>query len=414
MQNLSDEFIKRITMKKIDVAILVIVIIIAVAFLYKVGYFYPEKEEEKEIPPCLKNVTEKKQPPPPPTIILPSRRVLTGEDEGCHFHSLMVSREWWTFTANLDGEMKGWSIIISFNHMAYGDLFGQLKPDVFVLVLSDDKGNVYGGLTNEKRGTLIATAPGVDITFGESWAQGTYPEWHVHAEMHEKHSISVDLDYFSHSLPLWTSSSRIINASKGNLASYILLGCNVTGKISLDGVVYEVTGKGFFEHSWSPFYVRKFLVDGWDRFYISLDNGWQIYISKYYPTPSSISSKLHKIITFGELVITPDGESITEFKTFDLKIKQKEKIFIFTKFPTSFSLSAEKKMNILLQQIDLKINLDITTKGTFQKIWKFPTYVGTKIGMCTVKGKISWRENSEEISLELNGYGIVWTTRALP
>lgn len=405
-------------MKKIDVIVVTIVLILAALFFYRTGYLQRGKEKEEIEVPSIENVTEKRQPAPPPSLILPSRRTLTADDEGVHFNSIMVSREWWTFAAAFEeGNLKGWTLIISFNHMAYGDLFGQLKPDVLVLVLLDGKGNVYGGLINKKRGTLLATAPGIDITFEKSWVQGVFPKWHVHVEdgeIDETHSITVDLDYFSHSLPLWTYSSRILNASKGKLANYVFIGCNVTGRIVLDGRNYEGIGKGFLEHAWSPIYVRKFLVDGWDRFFIFLDNGWYIYISKFYPTPQSITTKLHKIIPFGTLVITPDGESITEFDTFDLKSKQKKKIFMFTKFPTSYSLTARKKFNILLQQIDLEVEMEIKTKDTYQKIWKFPTYVGTKIGMCEVKGTMSWEEENGEVNIKINGYGLVWTTRALP
>ena len=406
--------------KKIDAVIIIAVIVIASIFFYKAGYF--DFQEEKPTPPVIPpdNDTVNRIPYPPPSVILPGRRTITSDDEGCHYKSLIVGREWWYFTALLNGrrsELKNWTMVISFNHMAYGDLFGKLKPDVLVVTLSDNEGNTYGGLTNKKRGTLDATTPGVDVTFEKSWVQGEYPRWHVHIEsneLDEKHDIVIDLDYFAHSLPLWIYDTRILNNSNSKLASYIFMGCNVTGTIILDGITYSVEGTGDHEHAWSPVYVRRCFIDGWDWFHISLDNGWQLYVSKFYPTPQALTSNLHRVIPFGTIFLTPDGESITEFSIFDLDPKQKEKVFMFTKFPTSFSLSAHRKYNVLLQRIDLKLDLDISTDNTYQHVWKFPTYVGIKVGTCKVGGTISWTDGENDYNFDLNGKGIVWTTRALP
>ncbi|HEC94642.1 MAG TPA: hypothetical protein ENI45_01590 [Thermoplasmatales archaeon] len=405
---------------KVDVIIIVAVIMIAAVFFYKAGYLTPPSKGGIEVETPQKNITEERIPTPPPSLILPSRRTITGEDEGCHYKSVLVGREWWYFTAvfnDENSELKDWSVAISFNHMAYGDLFGELKPDVLMITLYDTNGNAYGGLVNKKRGTLDATTPGVDVTFEHSWVQGQYPKWHVHIEddeIDEQHEIKIDLDYLAHSFPLWTYDTRLLNNSKSKLANYVFIGCTVTGTVTLDGETFMVKGTGNHEHAWSPFYVRRSFIDGWDWFHITLDNGWQMFISKFYPTPQSVTSKLSKIQPFGTLLLTPDGESITEFSVFDLQPEQKEKIFLFTKFPTRFTVSAKRTHNILLQRIDLKINLDISTDNTYQRVWKFPTYVGLKVGTCKVEGTISWTDGEKDYNLDLNGSGITWTIRALP
>ena len=407
----------KMRMKKIDVIVLIAVILVATLFFYKAGYIPPSPSPTSQpslTTPQIENKTVKKIPTPPPSFILPSRKAITSDDEGCHFKSLLVNREWWYFSAIFDSEnseLKNWGIVVSFKHLAYGDLFGELKPDVLTVVLFDDKGNVYGGVINEKRGTLDATSPGVDLKFKNSWAQGEYPRWHLHAETRDvgdNHRVVIDLDYEAHSLPIWIYDMRF-NNSKSKLASYAILGCNVSGEITIDGRTYKVKGTGFQEHSWSPIYVRKSSIGGWDWIQLKLDNGWIIYISKFYPS----SKLLSKMDPFGKLIITPDGESITEFRTFCLDAKSKEKIFLFTKFPARFSLSAKKTHNILLERIDLKLNLEIETTSTFQKVWKFPTYVGFKMGGCKATGTISWLEDGEEKSLDLSGVGTIWTTRLL-
>ncbi len=406
---------------KIDVVIVVAMILISTVFFYKAGYISPfsPNENKEELP--QKNITEKPiVPSPPPSLILPSRKTITSEDEGCHYKSVLIGREWWYFTAifdSPDSELKNWAVAISFNHMVYGDIFGKLKPDVLLATLYDNSGNTYGGIVNKKRGTLDATTPGLDLKFEKSWAQGEYPKWHVHIENNEidkNHRIVMDLDYFAHSLPVWTYDNRLLNSSKGTIANYIFMGCTVTGTVELDGKIYRINGTGDQEHAWTPFYIRKVFIDGWDWFHIKMDNGWEIYISKFYPSPQSITSKLHRIIPFGTIMLTPDGESITEFSCFDLNPKQKEKVFLFTKFPTRYSLYAKKTHNIMLQRIDLKLNLGISTYNTYQQIWKFPSYLGIKVGMCNVSGTISWTDGEKNYNINLSGQGIGWTTRALP
>ncbi|HID26061.1 MAG TPA: hypothetical protein EYP23_06355 [Thermoplasmata archaeon] len=405
---------------KVDVFIIVAVIMIATIFFYKAGYLTPPSKEDIEGETPQKNITEEHIPTPPPSLIIPSRRTITGEDEGCHYKSVLVGREWWYFTAvfnDQDSELKDWSVAISFNHMAYGDLFGELKPDVLMVTLYDTNGNVYGGLVNKKRGTLDATTPGVDVTFEHSWVQGQYPKWHVHVEddeIDEQHEIKIDLDYLAHSFPLWTYGTKLLNNSKSKLTNYVFIGCTVTGTVTLDGKTYRVKGTGNHEHAWSPFYIRRSFIDGWDWFHITLENGWQMFLSKFYPTPQSVTSKFSKIQPFGTLLLTPDGETFTEFNVFDLQPKQREKIFLFTKFPTSFTVSAKRTHNILMQRIDLKLSLDISTDNTYQQVWKFPTYVGIKIGTCKVEGTVSWTDGEKDYNLDLNGSGITWTTRALP
>ena len=406
---------------KVDVFIIIAVIVIAAVFFYKAGYLTPPSKEGGEgITTPQQNITEERIPNPPPSLIPASRRTITAEDEGCHYKSILVGREWWYFTAAFNdenSELKDWSIAVSFNHMAYGDLFGELKPDALLVTLYDTDGNAYGGLVNKKRGTLDAATPGVDITFDHSWVQGRYPKWHVHVEdkdIDEKHEIKMDLDYFAHSFPIWTYDTRLLNNSKSKLANYLFIGCTVTGTVTLDGRTYIVKGTGTHEHAWSPVYVRRSFIDGWDWFHITLDNGWQMFISKFYPTPQSITSKVSKIQPFGTLLITPDGETFTEFNIFDLQPEQREKVFLFTKFPTRFTVSAKRTHNILMQRIDLKLSLDISTDNTYQQVWKFPTYVGLKVGTCKVKGEISWTDGEKDYNLDLNGRGTTWTTRALP
>ncbi len=173
----------KIKLKKIDAIIVVALIVVAGLFLYKAGYISLPLLEEVS-PPEDENVTA---PPPeiptPPTSFIPSfRRDVSPEDEGLHYDKIRISREWWYFGAvfnDEDSELKDWSVSISFNHMARGDLIGTLKPDLLVVVLHGENGKTFGGMINKKRhlgilnsGTLIASSPGVNVEFEDSWAEG--------------------------------------------------------------------------------------------------------------------------------------------------------------------------------------------------------------------------------------------------
>ena len=154
--------------------------------------------------------------------------------------NLRTSREWWYFNAVFtDGssQLKDWAVAVSFNHMARGDLFGTNKPDLLVVSILGNNSETYGGMVNKehhlgilKDGTLIAGSPGVKVEFEDSWAEGSYPRWHVHvqnADVDAAHEIVIDLDFTAKSLPVWALGSHVIEKSDSEVANYVVLGCDV-------------------------------------------------------------------------------------------------------------------------------------------------------------------------------------------
>jgi len=416
---------------KIDAIIVVTLLVIAGVVLTKAGYIYPTQEK---IPTLQPDEPLPPLPPPTPPVSLSSEyigfmRAVSPEDEGTHFDQISISREWWYFGAALDGkdsELKDWTVSVSFNHMARGDLFGTLKPDMLVVTLNGPDGEKYGGIINKERGlglikqpTLQAKTPGLSIEFEDSWAEGGAPEWHVHAEdndIDKNHEIVIDLNYFSPSNPLWTIGERAFQKSKSNIASYMFTGCDVTGTIKIDGVEYHVEGKGHHEHSWSPNIITRGSINGWDWCHMTLDNGWNIYFSNYYLTPQYLSTKTTKINPFGSLVITTDqGETLTILDNICFEItKSDEKIFPFVKMPSEYSLTAKPSIfQPLLKTYNVELELNIIAENTCEKVWKIPTYVGMKVGMSTINGKITWSDNEGDQEVELNGIGNIWSMRAL-
>lgn len=414
-------------LKKIDAVIIVALIIIAGIFLYKAGYISPPTPE-LEIPP--EEITPPLPPPTPPeSLIIPGyMRAVSAEDEGKHFDKIRICREWWYWSAILcgeDSELDGWSVAVSFNHMARTDLRGTLKPDLLVVTLNGPNGEKYGGMINKKRGigiitppTLVAKSPGVSLKFEDSWAEGRAPEWHVHAEdkdIDKNHEIIIDLDYFAPSEPLWTIGERAFQKSKSKIANYMFIGCNVTGTIEIDGEEYKVKGLGYHEHSWTPIIIARRTVNGWDWFHITLDNGWNIYFSNYYPAPQFISTKTSRLNPISTLVITTNqGKKLTILDNVYLKITKSHRIFPFVKMPSEFNLKGKPDLlQPLLKIYNIKLDLNIEDENTYDKIWKFPTYLGMKVGMSTINGKITWSDGDGDYEVDLNGIATTWSMRAL-
>jgi predicted secreted hydrolase len=426
-------------LRKIDTIIIVALIVVSTLFLYRADYIssiLPNTHSSSGD----NNTTTTPLPPEiipiPPTSLVPSyRRDVSEEDEGVHFSELRVSREWWYFNAvfnDSSSQLKDWAVAVSFNHMARGDLLGTNKPDLLVVSLLGNSSEAYGGIINKehylgilKEGTLIADTPGVKVSFENSWAEGTYPRWHVHAEdldIDTAHVIVVDLDYTAQSLPIWTVSSRAFDKSESEVANYVLLGCEVSGTVTIDGQTFTVKGTGSHEHSWTPNAIRRLSIGGWDWMTLTLDNGWELYAANYLPSPQAISGALSKMDPFGTLLLTTDhGTTVTELKDVNLKITAKdEKIFPLVKLPASFNLKADPSINplyvvsqSLLFGTKTTVQGDIGISHATSKIWKFPTYMGMKIGYCIIDGTVSWTDTDGDHEVPVHGIGVSWNMRAL-
>ena len=426
--------------KKIDTIIIVALIVVSTLFFYKADYISAILPDVHTSPPGNNTTVVTPLPPEklptPPTSLLPAfRRDVSIEDEGAHFSKLRISREWWFFTTvfnHSSSQLKNWVVTVSFNHMARGDLLGTNKPDLLIVSVLGNNSETYGGMINKEHhlgilqeGTLIAGSPGVKVQFENSWAEGSYPHWHVYAQdldIDPSVTLIIDLDYTACSLPVWTLGSQAVDITDSEVASYVLLGCDVSGTITIDDEVYTVKGTGSHEHSWTPNAINRLAIGGLDCFSLTLENGWNIYATNYLPNPQAISGAVSTLDPFGTLLITTDrGETITELKDVNLKITKKdENIFPLVKLPSTFSLKADLSINplyvisqSLLYGTKTTLQADLTLTHATNKLWKFPTYLGMKIGYCTIKGSITWSDNSDDYEVPVYGIGVSWNMRAL-
>lgn len=353
-------------------------------------------------------------------------RAVSPEDEGPHYNQLLVSREWWYYTVVFadNCDLPGWTLTVSFNHMSRTDLFF-LKPDILFVTLNSPDGKKYGGIVEEDRPlgilrqpTLQATSSskGFKVSFDESFATGKAPNWHVHVEgenIDDKHDIVIDLQFFAPSAPFWTYSSRLLDKSEGNIASYVFTGCEVTGTIKLDNLPFIVNGIGHHEHTWASGIISKALIRGWDWCHVTLENGWNIYYSNYYFLPQVQTTKIYKATPFAQLYITTDqGKSLTRLEDLTIEIAESDRLFLLVNMPIQTKISAvPKSSQILLSPYDINLDLNITADNTLEKTWKRFTYVGMKIGRTTVSGRITWSDEDGDHNIELNGIGTIWNMR---
>lgn len=373
-------------------------------------------------------------PPPPelPMSLTPGNmRDISPDDEGAHFNKISNTREWWYYTVVFDensGDLAGYVATIGFCHLAWGDLIGTFKPNLLVVTLHGPNGEEYGGIINEKRGGLIglgligpstleASSPGVDVKFGDSWAKGNSPNWHVHAEdgdIDKNNDLVMDLDYFASSSGLWTHSSRLLDKGEGCVADYIFLGCEVTGTVKINDKETKVTGVGHYEHSWSPG-ILKVAIKGWDWCHMTLDNGWNIYYGKYYLRNPIIPDKTTLINPISTLVITTNkGETLTILEDLDITIEKTDKLSLLIKLPSQINVKAKPNAltQPLLRPCEINLDIDIAAKNTYDKIWRIPN-VGMRVGLNSVSGKISWSDDDGAHEIKLNGVGTIWNMRKL-
>ncbi len=422
-------------LRTVDVCIVIGLLVASAGFLYKAEVLSPLFPVSHPPVVPVNNQTVGPSVLPPVSLVPSSRRDVSGEDEGVHFDGLAVSREWWYFAGVFNGSgsaLKNWGVGVSFAHLAPGDLLGTAKPDLLVISLLDPSGDHVGGLVNKrhylgvlKSGTLVASSPGVKLSYESSWVEGTAPSWHVHAEdpaIDGAHTVVVDLDFHAVSLPVWTLGSRAFALSNSSLASYVFLGCEISGTVTIDGVESAVSGVGTYEHAWSPKIVSRAEINGWDWCSLVLENGWTVYVSDFLPAPAVVTQKTPALSPFGTVIVTTDrGETCTELKNVGIKVTASdERVFPLVKMPSAFNLEASPSLNpsylvsqSLLLGSKLSLSADCSVLSSVDKIWKFPTYVGMRIGYVQVSGELSWIDADGSHSVPFSGVGVSWDMRAL-
>jgi hypothetical protein len=321
-----------------------------------------------------------------------NKKILTPVDEGPHFHRILPMREWWYFNVVFDrskSELRNWSAMISFNYMSKS--FD--NPDILFVTLYDDENNTFGGMINKERGALRATGAGVNVTFGDSWAKGSYPSWFLHIEDKEAdefHDITFDLFFEAECYPYWLGMNTGCNFSKSPLGYYSVISCDVKGNISIDGISYEVHGTGYHDHAWILYFIggASYL---WDWFSVHFDNGMHAFVWQIIPRNKEISLCLPGLCWF------TDGENFSDLKFFTMKYLEFEN----TSIP---DFKRPKTFLVQTSTYNTNINLIFETKNMHEYLWEQSSgsNIGLWEGSCNVMGQIK----SDNHFSEAKGFAI--------
>lgn len=368
----------------------------------------------------------------PASIILGSERTIKPADEGEHYKDLLVNREWWYYSAvfSNDCELAGWTLSVSFNHMARNDL-GWTKPDMLFVVLTSPTGEKYGGVSERERPLLgeysflkdpvlqaTSSDSGFRVSFEESYVQGRSPNWHLHVEGdnidENNHDLIIDLQFFAPSSGYWTHNNRVIDNSQAKIASYVFLGCEVSGTVEIDGFSYNVKGTGYHEHTWSTgFILSKVLIRGWDWCQITMDNGWNIYYNKYYLSSQLKPNKESNTDILTNLIITTDqGKTLTILDDVDVKIIQSNDVLLLLKMPVETQVKATTGLKqIILKDYNINLNLNLKSENVFDNTWKKISSVSMRIGRTIATGTITWSDKYGDHEVTINDVGTIWNMR---
>ncbi len=368
----------------------------------------------------------------PSGVIIPQDRTIKPSDEGEHYKEILVNREWWYYSAvfSNDCELAGWTLLVSFNYMARNDL-GWTKPDMLFVILTSPLGEKYGGILERERPILgdysflkepvlqvSSSDSGFRISFEDSYVQGRSPNWHLHIEGDNidtnNHNLLIDLQFFSTSSAYWTHNNRIIDNSQAKIASYVFIGCEVSGTVEIDSFSYDVKGIGYHEHTWSTGSIlSKILIRGWDWYQITMDNGWNIYFSKYYLAPQLKSSKESDTNFLTNLIITTDqGKTITILEDVNIKIIQSDDVLLLLNLPIETKIEATTSLTqIIINSYNINLNLNIKSDNIFDNTWKKISPVSMRIGRTSASGIITWSDDYGDHEVVLNGIGNVWNMR---
>jgi hypothetical protein len=88
--------------------------------------------------------------------------------------------------------------------------------------------------------------------------------------------------------------------------------------------------------------------------------------------------------------------------------------------PTDFNIVSKPSLNpiyiisqALLYGTNTELDIDIEITNACNEVWKFPTYLGMKMGSCEIDGTLSWSDDDGDQNIPIEGIGITWSMRAL-
>jgi len=358
--------------------------------------------------------------------LLRSRYNLGENDQGIHKNKKFNMQEWWYYNVyfnNEKSELKNCTIVISFVVM----------PNVYSLKvkLCDENNKSYTGGFVIKRNFIEDKNSNFSIKFNnKNFLIGKYPKWQIHTDNTDIKTpeLIVNLTFKANSLPMWILKNTGHNRSNSFFGYYCVMNCNVKGNITLDGKTYNVSGIGYHDHTWAPLSLQKQKFNGpianinnykknksqslplnlyknWDWLCIHFENGWDMFVGKFYLLKIKKLSKF----TPGNICFTPSGKKLYESHFFLLNYEKTINSEIPNiKIPTKIHIKA-----LILNTFGLKlfkgpILFDLNYEA--ESIQSGPKKENQKRVLWQSQGKIYGVAKSLGKTVKLKGWAITETT----
>lgn len=352
----------------------------------------------------------------------------TAEDEREHFPSIS---EWWCseFFFETVEDNKKWSLKAACSEWAGKNQIGSH----FSMTLFDLDNNKYFSYQSHNYSAKLESAKDrFDVRYDDSFMRGSFPDYKMHLR-DLKNNIELDVKYHSESLPHWIAQDVTNGWLPMGLGFYrygFIPKCAVSGTMKINEKIFNVDGKGYFEHVWGSFsYSDPFLNDlglkktistytklvgwwlhdhkikipksitfstennpfGYDWIWALLENGWTIFYG-------NIMFWVMEGPAAGILVLSKDGTTYDEF--YDIhcqynKIRYSKNYDFF--YPSELEITARKGK----EKLHLCFAMTTESREDVQKLSRrkyYPAYV-----ICEAPGVVEGYYFDGKKKIKLNG-----------
>jgi len=296
-------------------------------------------------------------------------------DEFAHKNELI---DWWYFGALLDKTNTGlseWTFIANFV-MARG-----FVDNLVCILIPPNEEPIDLSGWGLKAGCIKAADQELKVTCQKNnWVIGAYPEWHLHMERSkDNHDYSIDMKFNAEV----NSNFRIYSIEKSRLGHFAVFRQRMKGKITIDGEVFNVAGRAYYEHMYG-------FIDP------KSSRGWY-----WYCMPQTKKGNLSMNIALGVspndeifhrfVYFTENGRDFGEFLNYKFEILE-ERTFGEVKYPYKFYLSERNENGKLKAIITRTSNPSAGIHNTpFGKI----TFI---TGNAIINGKLEWKGEKYDIA----------------
>ena len=314
----------------------------------------------------------------------------TKEDEREHFPSIS---EWWCseFFFETTEDNKKWNLKASCSEWAGKKQIGSH----FSMTLFDlDNNKNFCYQSHNYKAKLKSAQDRFEVRYNDSFMRGSYPDYEIHLK-DLKNNIELDVKYHSESLPHWVAQDVTNGWLPMGVGFYrygFIPKCAVSGTMKKNEEIFNIDGKGYFEHVWGSFsYSDPFLNDlglkktistyaklgglwlhshkikipksitfstennpfGYDWIWALLDNGWSLFYG-------NILFWIMEGPCAGSLILTKDGKTYTELCDISFKYNK-------TRYAKEFDFYYPSELEITARMGKEKIHLRFTMANNIRE-----------------------------------------------